>query len=156
MIESLIALCSLRDVSGRYHAIELACYASCINHLALCITSVHADAVNGNLSRCSIEVLILQIAYIATIHGVCPLTAELLHIEMVSTLANLLVRVEAYSDLSMLYLLMVAEVAHRLHYLGNAGLVVSTEQCSAIGNYEVLTLVFQKFREFLRTGDDAR
>ena len=72
----------------------------------------------------SVEVLKLQFAHIATIHRVSPVAAELLHIEVVCAHANLFVRVEGNTDITMLYLRMVSQPAHCLYNLCNARLVV--------------------------------
>ena len=149
MVEALVALGAFGNVGLGDVAVELAGQPRGIDHLTLGVTRVYTDALNGDLSGCGIEVLIFQVADVAAVHGVSPVAAELLHIEVVGTHANLLVGVEGDADVAMLDFVVVAQVAHGLHNLGNTGLVVGAEQCGAVGDDEVFALVSQQFREFL-------
>ena len=75
---------------------------------------------------------------------------------MVGTHAYLLVGVEAHADVAVLDLRMVTQVAHGLHDLCHAGLVVSAKQRRTVGDDKVLTFVCQELGELLRRGDNAR
>ena len=156
MIEALIAFCGLRNVGFGNVSIELTCQAAGVDHLALGISCVHTASLNGHLSRCGIEVLILQITDITAVHRISPVTSELLHIEMVGTHADLLVGIEGHTNLAMLDLLVIAQVAHGLNYLCDARLVVGTEQRSAVGDNQILTFVGKQLWKFLRRRNDAR
>ena len=155
VIESLVAFGLFGSLLCRQHACELCRQTVGVDHLALSISRMNAHALDGHLARSGVEVLKLQVAEVAAVHSVCPLAAELLHIEVVRAHAYLLVRVEAHADISVLYLLMVAQVAHRLHYLGYSCLVVGAQQRCAVGNDEVLAHMMQQFGELLRTAHDA-
>ncbi len=56
----------------------------------------------------------------------------------------------------MLNLGMIPEIAHRLHNLGDARLVVGAEKRGAIGHDKVFALVLKQLRELLRRGHYAR
>ena len=64
-------------------------------------------AFHVDLGTCSIEVLEFQFTNISTIHRVSPFTTELLHVEMMGSHTNLLVRIKGDADVAMLYLRMV-------------------------------------------------
>ena len=156
MIEALIAFCGLRNVGFGNVSIELTCQAAGVDHLALGISCVHTASLNGHLSRCGIEVLILQITDITAVHGVSPVTAELLDIEMVGAHADLLVGIEGHTNLTMLDFLVIPQVAHGLNDLCDAGLVISAKQRSAVGDNQVFALVGKQLWKFLRRRNDAR
>ncbi len=155
MIESLIALSGLRTLVGRQHGGKLRCQHTGINHLALGISGMHAHALDSDFRPGGIEVLKFQLAHVAAVHGVSPLAAKLLNVEVMCAHANLLVRIEGYAYVTVLHLLMVAQPAHRLYYLGNASLVVGTEKCLSVGHYQVLAHMVKQFGKFLRTRHNA-
>ena len=111
---------------------------------------MHAHALDVHLCRCGIEVLVFQVAQVAAVHGVCPLASELLHIEVVCSHTDFLVRVEAHAYIAVLNLVVVAQPAHCLHDFRDTGLVVSSEQRMSVGHDQVFSLVLQQLREFLR------
>ena len=74
----------------------------------------------------SVEVLELQLAHVAAIHGVCPFATKLLYIKVVRAHANLLVGIESHADVAVLYLLVIAQIAHSLYYFGDTGFIVGT------------------------------
>ena len=117
---------------------------------------MHANAFDSDFGGSRIEVFILQVANVASIHGVRPLAPELLHIEMMCAHTDLLIRIEAHTNVAVLNLRMVAEIAHCLHDLSHTRLVVSPEQRGAVSHNQVFALVLQQLREFLWRGDDAR
>ena len=102
-----------------------------------------------DFGRGRVEVFELKVAKVAAIHRVSPLAAELLDVEVVGSHAYFLVRVEAHTYVAVLHFVVVPEPAHSLHNLCNARLVVSTQQGVPVGDYDVLTLVGKKLREFL-------
>ena len=116
---------------------------------------MHAHALDGDLGAGGVEVLVFQVADVATVHGVSPLATKLLHVEVVGAHANFLVGVETHADVAMLNLRMILQVAHGLHYLCDASLVVGAKERGAIGHDKVLALVLQQLRELLGRGDDA-
>ena len=63
--------------------------------------------------------------------------------------ANLLIGIEGHTDLSVFYLLMVAQEAHGLHDFGYASLVVCTKQGVSVSDDKVFTDVFQQLGELL-------
>ena len=111
---------------------------------------MHTDAPDDNLGRGRIEVLELQFTDVAAIHGVGPVAAKALDVEMMGTHAYFLVGVEGYAYLAMTYLLMLLQIDHGLHDFGNARLVVGTQECRAIGDDEVLADVLEQFGELTR------
>ena len=155
VVEALIALGGLGGLVGRQHGGELDSQTVGIHHLTLGIARMHAHALDGNLGRGGVEVLKLQLAHFASVHRVGPVAAELRHVEVMGTHANLLVGVEGYANLAVPDVLVVAQIAHRLHDFGNAGLVVGTEQCVAVGHNEVFAHVAEQFGKLLRTQHNA-
>ena len=156
VVEPLIALRRLRCLVGRQHTYELCRQTVGVDHLALSISRVYADALDVYLCTCRVEVLELQVAQVASVHSVCPLAPELLHVEVVSTHTYLLVGVEGNADVSVTHFLVVAQPAHSLYYLGYSRLVVSTKKRRSVGHYEVLADVTQQLGELLRRAHNAR
>ena len=68
---------------------------------------------------------------------------------MVGAHAYLLVRIESHTDVTVAYLLMVAQPAHSLYNLSDAGLIVSSQQRRAVSDDEVFSHVLQQLRELL-------
>ena len=69
--------------------------------------------------------------------------------------AYLLVGIEAHTYVAMLYLVVVAQVAHSIDKLRYASLIVGSEQRVSVGDDEVLADMGVEFRELRRRGDDA-
>ena len=121
-----------------------------VDHLVLGIARVYVAALEGNAGYGGVEVLILQLANLATVHRVGPFGTESLHVELVSPLANLLVGVEGHPYLAVLDFGVGQQVLHGRYNLGHTGLVVGTEQCLAIGHNQVLPYVVQQFGKLRR------
>ena len=155
VIESLIALRRLWRLIGRQHRGELGCQCIGVHHLSLGIARMHAHTFYIYLGRGSVEVLELQFAHVAAVHGVGPFASELLHVEVVGAHSDLLVGVEGYAYVAVLHLLVIPQPAHRLHNLRYARLVVSSQQRVSVSHDQVLAHMAQQLREFLRTADDA-
>ena len=102
-----------------------------------------------------IEVLELELAHIASVHGIGPLAAEAFDIEVLGAHANLLVGVEGDADDAVGYLGMVAQPAHGLYDLGDACLVVGSQEGMAIGDDKVFADVLQQLGELRRAADDT-
>ena len=141
MEESLITLSRLRSLVLRQQPGQLHCQHVGVHHLALGIARMHAHALYIHLSAGSVEVLKLQFAHVASIHRVGPFASELLHIKVVCAHTYLLVRVKRHAYVAVLYLLMIAQIAHRLHYLCYSGLVVGPQQRCTVSHYQVLACV---------------
>ena len=148
VIESLITLGSLRALIRRQHRSQFHRQQVGIHHLVLGIARMHAYTFYIYLGAGSIKVLKLQLAHIAAIHRVAPFATEFLYIKVVRAHTNLLVRVKGHANIAVLYLLVVAQVAHRFYYLGYARLVVGTKQRGAVSHNQVLACVLQQLGEF--------
>ena len=149
MVETLIAFRRLRTLILWKHCYKLGCQNTGVQHLVLGVAGVNANALDGNFGRGSVEVLKLQLTHVAAVHRVGPLAAETLYVEVVGTHPDFLVRVEGHADFAVLYFLVFLQIDHRLNYLGNARLVVGTQQCCAIGHNQVFTYMTQQLRKFL-------
>ena len=109
-----------------------------------------AEALDVYLCRSGIEVLVLQFAEVAAVDGVGEVAPEALDVKIACAEAYLLVGIECHTYGAVGYVGIVAQVAHGLHYLCYAGLVVGTEQGGgglfsdiaaerSIGTYNVFT-----------------
>ena len=106
---------------------------------------MHAGPAQPDLCRRCVEILVFQLAHIAAVHGVGPLAAEGRNVEMVGTAANLLVGREGNPYPPVAHLGVVAQPDHGLHRLGDAGLVVGTQQRVAVSDDEVFAYVGKQF-----------
>ena len=116
---------------------------------------MYADTLDGDLGGSSIEVFELQLAHVTAVHRVSPLATKLLDVEMVGTHTDFLVRVKGNTNLTVLNLLVLLQINHRLYDFGNTSLVVGTQQSRAVCHDEVFAYMLQQFRELLRTRHDA-
>ena len=66
------------------------------------ITWVYIHAMHFDFATSSIEVLVFQLTNSTTVHRISEVATELRHIEVISTLTNLLIRSETYTDLTVL------------------------------------------------------
>ena len=138
MVEALVAFGGLRRLVGGEHGSELHGKAVGIDHLTFSISWMNADTTYVNLCGGGIEVLVFEFADIAAIHGISPLAAKALDIEMVCSHADFLVGIEGDAYVAMLNVVVVAEVAHCLDNLGDARFVVGTEKGVSVGDDKVL------------------
>ena len=86
-----------------------------------------------------IEVLVLDLAQLAAVHGVGHLGGELFRIKVIGALAHLLVRGEAHGDGPVRDLRMGQQVFAGGDDLRHAGLVVGSQQGGAVGDDQLLT-----------------
>ena len=126
VVEALIALGLLWCLFCRQHCRKLGRQTAGVHHLSLGIARMHAYTFYIYLSAGGVEVLKLQFAHVAAVHRVGPVTTELLHIKVMGTHADLLVRIEGDADVAMLHFRVVSQPAHCLDDFCNARLVVST------------------------------
>ena len=143
MPEAFVALGGLGRLVCGHHAGKLGGYACGIDHLVLGISGVDAEALDVYLCRGGVEVLVLQFAEVAAVDGVGEVAPEAPDVKIACAETYLLVGIECHAYGAVGYVGIVAEVAHGLHNLCYAGLVVGTEQglfCSArgISTYDVL------------------
>ena len=113
---------------------------------------MHAHAFQPHLGGSRVEILKLQITQVTAIHGISPLAAKTLHVKMMGTSPYLLIRIESHAYITMLYLVMVSQIAHGLHDFRHASLVIGSQQGSAICHYDILALVEFQFGELLHAG----
>ena len=95
-----------------------------INHTTLGCTWVYTLTFDMYLSSSGIEALILQLPYMATVHGISPLSTKLLYIKLMWPLTYLLIRSEGNTDLPMLYLRVCQKVLHSRYDLSYPRLVI--------------------------------
>ncbi len=155
VIESLIALGVLRRFPSWQHHSKLHGHAHGVEHLVLGSTGVHVEALESDACARRVEVFIFQFANGSAVHGVCPVGAKFLHVEVMRAQSNLLVGIEADANVAVLHLGVLLQPFHGGENLGDTSLVVGTEQRSAVGDDELLAHIVVKFGELLRVEDDA-
>ncbi len=127
VIEAFVALGVLRTLFFGQLLHILHGHERGVDHLVLGGAWVYVRALERDLGRGSVEVLELELAHFATVHGVGKVTAEELYVELVGTETDLLVRVEGDANLAVLHLGMCLEIHHGGDDLGDASLVVGSE-----------------------------
>ena len=68
---------------------------------------------------------------------------------------DFLVGIEPHTNVSVLDFVMVAQIAHGLDNLRNAGFVVRAQQCGAVGHDQVFTHMLLQFGKLLHRRHDA-
>ena len=155
VVETLILGRALGRFGGWHQGSVLRGHAGGVDHLVLGIAWVDAHARHLYLGRGGVEILELQFAKFAAVHGVGKVATEFLHIEAVRAESDFLVGIEAHADTAVLDFGMRDEVDHCLHDFGDARLVVCAEQRMAVGHDDVLAHVVEQFGKLLRRGHDA-
>lgn len=108
-----------------------------------------AEALDRDVRRSAVEVLVLELAEVATVHGVGKVAAEARDVELHRAVADLLVRREG--DLHRAVGQIVAEdILGHLQDLRDAGLVVRAEQRRAVGDDQRFARALLKRREIRR------
>ena len=118
-----------RFFPGRQELLPFSGHGQGVFHLALGIAGMDAAAVEGNGPISSVEVFIFKTAQFAAVDGVGKVSAEFFDIEQGSTAARFFVRRKADANLA--------------------------EEGRAVGEQDVLTLIFEDFREGFRRKDDV-
>jgi len=131
--ESVIALGVLGSLPYGEHVVELGRDKYCIEHLVLGVARVDVAALDVQLGGRGVEVLVLEFADGASVHGVGVFGTELSHVEMVYPAADFLVGGEADLDGTVLEFRMFHDVLGGGHDFGHSGLVVGSEQGVAVG-----------------------
>ena len=116
----------------------------------LCIAGMHIAPLECYFGYCRVEVLIFKLADFAAVHCVAPVGSEEVYIKFVGSLAYLFIGIEGDADVAMFDFGMVEEIVNSRDYLGHTGFVVGSEQGVAVGDYQVLAGVMEKFRELCR------
>ena len=145
--ESLVTGSELRSLLYRKHAVKLHCNDDCVDHLVFCITGVYVSALDVDLCTGSIEILILQLANLAAVHGVGIFCTEFLHVKLVYAASDLLVGSKTNLNLSVFELRMLHNVLHCTHNLCNTRLVIGTQKGGTVGGDKGLAFVLLDFRE---------
>ena len=138
MEESLTPLGRFRTLSRWQHVVELHGQERSVDHAPLRTAGVDVAPPQGDDGLCGIEILILQLADLAPVHGVRPEATEALDVETVGATPDLLVRREGDAHRAMLHLGMRQEVLHRRDNRRHARLIVGAEQCRPIGDDQLL------------------
>ena len=143
MEEALIALRQLRALSHGEQALEFHGDQLGIHHLPLGRAGVDVQPMDDHLRTGGVKVLIFDLPHGAAVGGVGKVRTEALHVEPVSTPADLFVRGKA--DLQCGVPTVHGEqLLRRRHDLRHARLVVRAQQRRAVGDDQVLALmVFQ-------------
>ena len=142
VVEALVALGVGRGLGGRQQIDQLHGHENGALHLVFGRAGVDVHAMNGDLSAGGVEVFILQLAQLAAVYGVGHRRAEARHVEVVGAAAHLLVGGKAHGNAAMGDLRVEGEILHGGHDLRHAGLVVSPQQGSAVGDDQVLAHIF--------------
>ena len=113
-----------------------------------------AGAVDGHHGLGGVEGLVLIVGDIAAVQGIGKVRAEAGYIEEAGAHADLLVRGEAQADFAVGSLL-CQQLLHRLEDDGDARLVIRPQQGGAVGDDQLLTLVFGQALKLGGPHDDA-
>ena len=107
MEESFIAFGIHWILLHRKQLLELLRDQDGIFHFALGGTGMHTSAIDMKLRSGSIEVLIFQFAQRTTVYGIRIICTEQLHIKMIRSGTDFLIRGETDADLAVLFLRMI-------------------------------------------------
>ena len=126
MIESLIVLGIRWSFSLREGSVDLHCHQGGIDHHIFCRSRVYIHAFDLKDRICGIEVLILNLTFGVSVHGVGKIRIKFFDIKMIRSSANFLIRSKSDRNLTMWDIFSQNLFCHG-HDLCNSGLVVCTE-----------------------------
>ena len=107
MEEALIALGIHWILLHRQQLLELLRDQDGIFHFAFGGTGMYTSAIDMKLCSCGIKILIFQFAQCATVYGIRIIRSEQLHIKMIRSGTDFLIRGETDADLAVLFLRMI-------------------------------------------------
>ena len=148
VVEALVPLGKLGALVGRQQAVKLHGDGQAVLHLILGRAGVDGVALDGHFGLVGVEVLVLDGTGRAAIQGVANLGAEALYIKLERAAADLLIGGEAQADVAVGDLALEQDLGC-FQDLGDAGLIVRTQQGGAVGGHQGVTLVAQQHREIL-------
>ena len=88
---------------------------------------MYVASLDVDLGAGGVEVLVLQLANLATVHGICVAGTKFLHVELHHAATDFLVGGESDLDFAVLELRVFHDVLCGIHDLGHARLVVGTQ-----------------------------
>ena len=106
MEESLIALGIHWILLHRQQLLELLCDQDGIFHFALGGTGMYTPAIDMKLCSCGIKILIFQFAQCTTVYGIRIICSEQLHIKMICSGTDFLIRGKTNADPAVFFLRM--------------------------------------------------
>ena len=130
--------------------VEFLADEDCVFHLALGAAGVHVSALDVDFCAGGVEVLELQFANLAAVHGVGIIGPEALYVEFNHAAANFFVGGEADFDRPVLELRVLHDVLDGGHDFCDAGFVVGPEKGGAVRGDEGFSHVMKHFGEFFR------
>lgn len=149
VVEALVALGVGGSLRLRQQGDELVGHEDGVFHLILGGAGVDVDAVDGEGHGGGVEVLVLDLAQLSAVHGIGGLGGEFGGVEVVGTLAHLLVGGEADGDGAVGDLRVGQQILAGGDDLRHAGLVVGAQQGGAVGDDELLPHVAAEEGEVL-------
>lgn len=75
---------------------------SSIFHLVFCRARMNSETIDMYVGLCCIEVFIFKLSDISAVHRKCKVCTEAFNIKEVCPVASLLIRSEAYADISII------------------------------------------------------
>ena len=155
VIESLISFGCSRCFVFRQHTYKLVSYQQRINHLSFSITRMYISTLYMYLGSSCIEVFKLQFTYFTSIHCICPFTSEFFYIKLMCSQSDFFIRIEAYANFSVFYFRMFFQICHSSNDFGNTSLIISSQQCTAVGYNQILSYMIEQFWKLLGRKNDS-
>ena len=155
MVESLIAFGLLRSFPHREVVNYFSCQSDGVEHLAFGIAGMNVSPLYSDSCSSGIEVLIFNLTHFTSVHRVCPITAETLHVKLMCSQADLFIRIKSDADFSVFDFGMFLKIFNGRDYLSNSCLVVGTEQGMPVGNNQIFTDMVLQFGKLRRRKDDV-
>lgn len=106
-------------------------------------------AYEGDFGHGGVEVLVLELADLASVHGVGPVGGESLDVELVGTESDLFVGVECHAYVAVGNLGMIDQIVDCGYDFGDAGFVVGSEQCGSVGHDQILSAIARQLGKFI-------
>ena len=149
MIKALIPFGLLRALLFRYARMNFAGKRHGIDHHPFCGAGVDVITDDFHRHRRGVEVLKLQLANTTAIHGVGPLRAKGLNIEIFRPFAHLFIGRERHADIAVGNVFCLQH-RQRGHDLRHARFIIRAEQGFAVGGDERMAEQLMQHREHHR------
>ena len=148
MVESLPALCFLRNLIGGKHGIGFHNHLHGVDHLPFCRAGMYRNAVCSHAGCRRVESLIFQFVGHRSVHSVGKLSSEFFQIQKSRAVADLFIRSKADTYLSVRDFICNQTLTHSQDF-GNPGFIVRSQDRSPVSrNNRFANAVLQMRKNF--------
>ena len=155
VVEALVALGVLRALEGGDHLLELGSHGDCVDHDVLGTAGVNHDTLEVDVGVSCVEALVVELAEGLAVNGIAVCSTKFVQVKQACSVTDLLVRDKRNLERRVCKLGVVAQALEQRTNLSHTGLIVSRQQCRAVGANDVHAHKILEVRDLLLGGSDG-